>query len=113
MRTALAIALLFAHPALAQTGVTVDDWNTKALASFAVISTLAIGWLIRENTLLSRARLDDAKAAAKAADEAKDKAHGEHIEALTNVLVLSQELVDALKENKRTVDLLVRQGGQP
>lgn len=114
MTRAALLFCLVSTVAYAQAGVPgVDDWNTKALATYAVLASGAIAWLVREIFALNRARLDDSKAAAKAAEEAKDKAHGEHVEALTNVLVLSQELVDALKESKRTVDLFIRQGGAP
>lgn len=106
----IALAVVVAAlPAVAQLP---DAGQTKALAEGGTNYALAWGLGILAVVVLGlgkviydlhKAHLADMKAAAAAADAAKDKAHAEHVGALMNVVTLSSEMVDTVKELHRTI----------
>lgn len=96
MRCLVLVLVLSAAQAHAQGVPTVDDWNTKALATYAAVATLAIGWLVREIVAGNKARLDDTRAFAEALAQAREKS-----------AVLVQQLSDFTGTLKDLVRLLI------
>lgn len=73
MRCVLLVMVLVATSARAQGVPTVDDWNTKALATYAGVATLAIGFLVREVLAGNKERLAETRAFAEALAQAREK----------------------------------------
>jgi len=96
MRCVFLVLVLVATSARAQGVPSVDDWNTKALATYAVVSTIALGWLVREIVASSKARLDDTRAFAEALAQAREQS-----------AVLVQQLSDFTGTLKELVRLLI------
>lgn len=99
MRLALALCLV-STVAYAQAGVpTVDDWNTKALATYAGVATLAIAFLVREVLAGNRARLDDTRAFAESLAQAREKS-AVLVQRLSDFTGTLEELVRLLTSEK-------------
>lgn len=96
MRVLVLMVVAVSTAAHAQVGPAVDDWNTKALATYAGVSTLAIGFLVREVLAGNKARLDDTRAFAEALAQAREKS-----------AVLVQQLSDFTGTLKELVRLLI------
>jgi len=99
MRLAITMCLV-STVAYAQAGVpTVDDWNTKALATYAGVATVAIAFLVREVLAGNRARLDDTRAFAESLAQAREKS-AVLVQRLSDFTGTLEELVRLLTSEK-------------
>lgn len=97
-RWLLVVLLVLAAPAYAADVVpSVDDFNTKALASIAVVELVAIAWLARALLSSFEKRLEE-----------QDRAHVRAQETSANVVKLGLQTTEAVAVLGEAVDLVTR-----
>jgi hypothetical protein len=97
-RWLLFVMLAFGSPAYATDVVpSVDDFNTKALASIAVVELLAIAWLARALLAQFEKRLEE-----------QDRAHVRAQETHANVVKLGLQTTEAVAVLGEAVELVTR-----